>query len=247
MTSPSADAFASKPTDRNAVAIFVAIVWVGIVSGFGTDSYDHIKHSGLDYPLIVHIHAVVFVAWLALFTAQILLVRASRVDLHKRLGVMGAGLAFVMCILGPATALTVDARAFAASGKPPVFAAVQFSTMIGFAGLTAAALLLRGTPAAHKRLMLLGLVFLSTAGFARFLNGLVAEHIELSFAPRLLQIYFFTDVLILAAGVYDLIVRRRLHPAYMVGAVWCIAWQAIALTLLPSPAWRAFSLHLIGH
>ncbi len=247
MTSTSESAFAQRPSDRNAVAVVVGMAWIGIVSGFGTDSYDHIKHSGLDYPLIVHIHAVVFVAWLVLFTAQMLLVRASRVDLHKKLGVAGAVLALVMLILGPVTALSVSAIDYAAEKMPPVFLAVSLTTITAFAGLTAAALALRGTPSAHKRLMLLGLAYLSTPGFARFMDGLVAAHIHLAFAPRFIQLYFFTDCLILAMGVYDLVVRRRLHPAFIAGALWCFAIEAVALTLLPSPAWRAFSLHLIGH
>ncbi|MEO9131689.1 MAG: hypothetical protein ABI240_10825 [Sphingomonas sp.] len=37
---------------------------------------------GLDYPLIVHLHAAAFVGYLVLFTAQVALIRTSRLDLH---------------------------------------------------------------------------------------------------------------------------------------------------------------------
>ena len=50
--------------DRNAFLFFTALVWAGVLSGFGTDSFDHISRHGLDYPLIVHCHAVVFVGYL---------------------------------------------------------------------------------------------------------------------------------------------------------------------------------------
>ena len=35
-------------------------------------------------PPIVHVHAVVFTGWLALFTAQIWMIRSRRVDIHRR-------------------------------------------------------------------------------------------------------------------------------------------------------------------
>ena len=32
----------------------------------------------------------------------------------------------------------------------------------------------------------------------------------------------------LGLGVYDLVTRRRLHPAYVLGAIWILSWQVIA-------------------
>ena len=172
MTVLTMGGFPARPrSDRTAFLCLTALVWVGVVSGFGTDSFDHVRRHGLDYPLIVHFHAVAFVGWLVLFTTQVALIRNGRPDLHRRLGVVGAGLAGVMVFLGPATALTVDAAAFVAKGETPEFLAVQFTDILAFATLTGAGLLLRGTPSAHKRLMLMGLLYISDAGFARFLNG----------------------------------------------------------------------------
>lgn len=61
--------------------------------------------------------------------------------------------------------MVVDAARFATTGRTPEFLAVQFSDILAFAGLTTAGLLLRGNSAAHKRLMLLGLIYISDAGF----------------------------------------------------------------------------------
>jgi hypothetical protein len=60
-------------------------------------------------------------------------------------------------------------------------------------------------------------------------------------------VYLGSDLLLLAFGVYDFATRSRLHPAYFAGTAWMIAIQITALTLLRSPAWKALSLHLIGH
>jgi len=51
---------------------------VAVLSGFGTERIEHVRQYGLDYPLIVHFHAVAFVGWLALFTVQALLIRNTR-------------------------------------------------------------------------------------------------------------------------------------------------------------------------
>jgi uncharacterized integral membrane protein len=108
---------ARATADRNAFLLFTALVWVAVLSGFGTDTFNHLSKYGLDYPLIVHFHAVAFVGYLALFTVQVALIRTARADIHRRLGIAGAALAAIMVVLGPATALVVDAGRFTATGR----------------------------------------------------------------------------------------------------------------------------------
>ena len=191
---------------------------MGVLTGFGTDSFNHLRKYGLDYPLIVHFHAVAFVGYLTLFTVQVALIRNARADIHRRLGLAGAVLATMMLVLGPATALVVDAARFTAKGDTPEFLAVQLTDILAFAGLTAAGLLMRGTPSAHKRLMLLGLIYISDAGFARFLNGAVPPLGQGAWGQGV-RLYVGSDLLMLGLGVYDLATRARLHPAYMAGVV----------------------------
>ena len=47
----------------------------------------------------------------------------------------------------------------------------------------------------------------------------------------LVVIYFGPNLLILAVGAYDLVTRRRLHPAYVIGVAWVLANQMTALIL----------------
>ena len=205
------------------------------------------RDHGLDYPLIVHLHAVAFVGWLTLFTAQVALIRGNRVDLHRRLGAAGALLAALMVVIGPATALIVDRVHFEATGETPEFLAVQFTDILTFAVLTGAGLLLRARRTAHKRLMLLGLFYISNAGFARFLNGLAAAPLDPGPLGGIAHMYFGGDLLVLALGVYDLATSRRLHPAYLAGVAWIVTIEALAVVLLISPWWKALALRLIGH
>ena len=247
MTATTAGAFQPRTEgDRNAFLVFIALVWVGILSGFGTDSVQHVSRHGLDYPLIVHVHAVAFVGFLVLFTVQAALIRTDRVDLHRRLGMAGAALAAVMLVLGPATAITADALAYARRGVTPEFMAVQFIDILYFATVLGAALLLRNRPAIHKRLMLMALFYISNAGFARYLNGLAAAPLGDGFWGDMVGIYLGGDVLMLGLGAYDLITSRRVYPAWLAAFAWAIGLELTARAGLYSPAWKAFTLHLIG-
>lgn len=247
MTALASNRFRTRlDQDRNVFLIFVGVVWLGILSGFGTDSFQHVSAHGLDYPWIVHVHAVSFVGWLTLFTVQASLIRGGRPDLHRRLGIVGAMLAGWMLIIGPATAIMVDAWHYRTNGQTPEFLSVQFTDMVAFAGLTGSGLLLRANPAAHKRLMLLSLFDLSDAGFARYLNGFAALPFGEGRVAEFASLYLASDVLALALGAYDLASRRRLHPVYVAGLAWMLALQFLALLLLHSEGWKPISLRLIG-
>ena|SRR5215471_684093 len=52
------------------------------------------------HPLIVHIHALIFSSWILLLLAQTSFVTIGRVDLHRRLGMAGFGLACLLVIVG---------------------------------------------------------------------------------------------------------------------------------------------------
>jgi hypothetical protein len=240
--------FPSRPeTDRNAFLAMVGLVWVGILSGFGRNSFLHVRAHGLDYPIIVHVHAVVFVGWMVLFTVQMALIRGHRIDLHKRLGLVGVALAATMLVLGPATALVTDAIRYAATQATPDWLPVQFTNTIGFAGLVGLGLALRGTPSAHKRLMLLSLFYISAPGFNRYLNHIVSAPFGQTVPGQFIDIFGLSDLLMVGLGAYDLATRRRLHPVFILGVIWSVAWQSIGLAGKLSPAWQAVSLHLIGH
>ncbi len=141
--------------DRNFFLLWIGLVWFGIIAGFGGDITDHVRSHEAAYPLIVHFHAAAFVGWLVLFTVQIWLIRLRRHDIHRKLGIGLICLAAIMVVLGPATAWVVQRRDFGTPAGHPVFLAVQLTDILAFAILVAAGFLMRGTPSAHKRLMLL--------------------------------------------------------------------------------------------
>jgi len=105
--------------------------------------------------VLVHIHGVVFSCWILLLITQVSLVSARRVNIHRKLGLFGFGLACLMVVLGVLTASGLLARGVS---PVPVFDAKTFYVIPmsdRVATLILCAYRYRSNPAPHKRLILL--------------------------------------------------------------------------------------------
>lgn len=235
------------PWDRNFILIYVLLIWVGIVMGFGPQIIKHVEKHAPPYPLIVHVHAAAFVGWLVLLSAQVWLIRARKARIHRKLGQAGAVLAAAMVILGPAAAFVVQRANFGNPAGDPSFLSIQLTDILAFAGLTTAAILSRNHSASHKRLILLATLYISDAGFARWLAEPLQALVGDGSGGLLAQLYLANDVLIVGLGAYDLVTRHRLQQAYIIGAVWIAAMQLTAVALYQSPVWKQVAVKLLGH
>ena len=231
--------------DRNFFLLYVALIWLGVVMGFGGDIQRHIAAGERPYPLIVHFHAVAFVGWLVVLTTQVLFIRRGRHDLHKALGVSAIALAAIMVVLGPATAIVVQRQMLGTHDSDPAFFAIQFTDILAFAGFAAAAFAFRGQSSAHKRLMIMAAIYISDAGFGRWLGPVLHGAFGAGALAQLLADYFPNILLFLGIGVYDLITRGRLLPAYLAGLVWAFANMATAEILYPAPWWKPVAMKLL--
>ena len=245
-TLPTPPFAARHPWDRSFVLCLLAFAWLGILMGFGGSIAQHLSSRGAPYPLIVHVHAVIFVGWLVLFTVQVFLIRARRTDTHRRLGFAMAFLAALMAVVGPVTALAVQHLHRADPGSDPAFLSVQLTDILAFAGLVAAGLFLRQAPAAHRRLMLLGTLYITDAGFARWWADGLLHVFGTAGGGMWIALYAGPNLAYLAMGAYDLMTRRRLHPAFVLAGLWMLAVQAAALLLYGSPAWLALARRIIA-
>lgn len=241
-TRPVAPFAPQHPADRNAFLALLVLAWAGIISGFGLDVIDHIRHSTRAYLLITHVHALLFTGWLVLFTTQLMLVRRHRPDLHRRLGLAMAWLIPVMVVVALATARAVHRQMVV----HPQFISINLTDMLGFATLAGAGIAVRRDPSAHKRLMLLSLFYLSTAGFARLWLLTIGPAGTDTFWGFFIAYNLGGDVPVALLGAYDLATRGRLHPAYVAGAGWILANELAAAWLYFSPGWKAISLRLLG-
>ncbi len=234
--------------DRYAVPAFVVAIWLAILRGFVPAIVRHLHGGEPDYPLVIHVHAIVFVGWLVLLSTQVTLIRSGRYAAHRALGRLGGWAAIAMVVLGIWAGIVPEQVHFGTKESDPPFLAIEFLEMAVFALQVAAAIALRSDAAAHKRLMLLAVLFLTTAGFGRFLAGpLIHLFGGEGFFQFMAAFYGPTDLLVLALGGYDLVTRHRLHPAYVAAVVLGVAAQLVSVGLYYSPAWKALALGLIGH
>lgn len=233
--------------DRYFFLLIVALIWLGILMGFVPEIVAHVRAHKPAYPSIVHIHAAAFVGWLCLLTTQVALIRGGRADIHRKLGIFGAFLAFTMVILGAATSVIVDRLHFGTPDADPQFLAIQIADLLNFGVLAGAAVVWRKTPSAHKRLILLATIFIADAGFARWWGDAIAKMVGSGFWQDWMALYVSDFLLVALIGGYDLLTRRRLHPAFVAGSIFGLTVQVVAVWAYVSPWWKPVAIRLLGH
>jgi uncharacterized membrane protein YozB (DUF420 family) len=203
--------------------------------GFARTYYLRTAFDGPPVPTaLVHLHAMVFTAWILLFIAQTSLVAAGRTDLHRRLGMAGAALVVALLVVGWFTAIEAARRGVTPPGGPPplAFLSVPLGTLAVFAILVVAGLANRGRRETHKRLMLLATIALLTPAIARFRF----------FMPGgpLLAIGG-TTLFVLACMGYDRLSHGRIHPAFLWGGLFLIVSLPARFAVGATDAWGALA------
>lgn len=243
----AATSFAERhPADRTAVAFFIGCLWFGLLSGF-VPSVAHGFVTGRTYQPVTHLHALTAVGWMSLVTWQALLVRAGQIAGHRRLGKrVGVALALAVGVSALFTVLAVDTAAL----DDPAFdirrLAFQAGHIVPFVVLTGAALLLTSHPAAHKRLLLLGVVAVLDAGWSRWVGRDVVALVGDGVAGQMLSRFPLAWALIVAMGGYDIVTRGRLHPLFVPAAAFLLATQFGSAWLFFQPWWAETARSLIG-
>ena len=194
--------------------------------------------------LLVHIHAVAFTLWIVLFITQISLVAARRVDVHRRLGLLGFVLAILMVVLGTVTASDRLARHVAQPETDSVeevraFYAVPLGDMLMFSTFTYFAYRNRFQPAVHKRLMWFATLSLLDAGFDRWP---VFDPYPLS----LVNVICFAPLLLLLIG-YDWWSTGKVQRVTICSAIFMVGVQQIRHPLGHSAVWQSFAAWVAMH
>ena len=193
--------------------------------------------------LLVHIHGAVFSCWIVLLIVQTSLVAAGRVDVHRRLGLLGFAFACLVVILGLLAASDSLARHYAAGAAGMnfrAFSTVTLTTMLAFSTLIYFAFRNRFNPAAHKRLMLIATIAILDAAFVRW--PVPAQWWGLRAASFLCTI----PLLLLIMG-YDYWSRGKVHRATIWASVFVVALQQLRDSIGYSAPWQAFALWVQIH
>jgi hypothetical protein len=189
--------------------------------------------------MLIHVHGAVFSAWILLLVAQTLLVSAGRLDLHRRLGMIGAGLAAGMVIVGIFAGTDALARGFIPPGSrldPKTFYAIPCFEMLTFCSLVTLALRARSDGPAHKRLILIATVGLLAPAIGRW---------PFHFVNSTIALLGIIDSFVLLLVCFDLCSRRRIHRATVMGGLVLIASQTLMIPIGRTVFWHHFASQVL--
>ncbi len=168
---------------------------------------------------MVHVHGLVMTAWVLLFVTQTLLIAKHRVDLHRKLGIVGVALAAVVLGLGVFTiANSIERQNPGANATlfMELFVAFDGISLLVFAGLVLASVIYRQRREIHKRLMLIAMISLLPPAYGRLIANLTHDNVELI----VLGMMYATALSCLLVDAWR---HRRVHPAFAIGSVLVIA------------------------
>jgi hypothetical protein len=191
------------------LAVLAAVI---AIVGFWPPYFGPLFAGTVDKTLIVHVHATVYVGWLAIFVTQAVLAATGRVASHIRLGRFAIGYGALLIVVGLLTAFARFALRVRAGEATAAQAQLlgPLLDMLMFAPLFAAAIYYRRTPEVHKRLMIVATTSLLIAAVSRM--PFLAE-------PRILTLHLLWTAPILLAMAHDFWRQRKIHPVYVLGLV----------------------------
>lgn len=210
--------------DRSFFLVTAFVMAAVVVAGFAFNKL--MGRSSFAAPPIVHAHAVVFMGWVAIYVAQTALAARGSIALHRRLGWIAAGWVVAMIVLG----MLVTVRLVRLGHAPFFFTPVQFLVLdpvvlLTFAGLTAAAIVLRRSTDWHRRLHYCGMALLVGPALGRLLPMPLLN-------PYAYEVDTLAVLVLPAVGIIADIRRSgRVHPAWWWG-VGTIVGSTLLIELL---------------
>ncbi len=154
---------------RDRFFLILALAMIAVILG-GFSLNLALGRSSFGLPLIYHLHAFVFMGWIAIFLAQTFFIATDNLRLHRRFGWIALLWVPLMVLMG--TEITLYSVRH--HGGPPFFALPEFlfgnpAGLLCFAGLAFSGFALRKRPDWHRRLMLCALASITGPGFGRIL------------------------------------------------------------------------------
>ena len=170
---------------------------------------------------LVHLHSIVFSAWLVVFIVQTRLVAAQRVDLHMKLGAAALVLAVAIVVIGFATAAVKATipRIHPSGLTPPQFTIVGIMSLVLFAGFLALGVAFRKRAAYHKRFMVMATIGVITPAASRIVGELGLREHWTYLVP------IFPALFVAWCLAYDWRKNGIVHPAFALGgAAVIVSW-----------------------
>jgi hypothetical protein len=223
-------------------AVFAVAVAVFTLIAFARTYYLRYWFDVPPITVLLHVHSIVFTAWVVLFVIQTRLIAAQNYRTHMQLGIAGIVVAALVVIFGFATAV---ASASAPRVRPmglnsQQFVLVPLVAITSFAILVTAAVVLRKRAQLHKRLMTLAMIAV--------LGPPVARLIAVANAGK-----YFPAIQIAVPAVClawclmsDWRKYRIVHPVYSIGGAILLISLPLRFIIAQTPQWESVGRWLAG-
>jgi hypothetical protein len=219
--------------------VMAAAVIAAVFAGFEPTFYFRGFHTQTrPMSVLLHVHGIVFSVWVILFLAQTLLIARGNYRWHRRLGWALVAVAAAMIVL-VILAMVEELRRVSGFPPPPLALALSAFDILVFGILVSSALYLRRLPDWHKRLMTSATIVLLGAPMFRVVTHRFGIH-----DGTMIDVLstLMVDVFFIPCVVYDLITRRAVHPAYLLGIGLIVADQIAQIEVIDWAPWINFSL-----
>ena len=217
---------APEERERRFFFYFSLALAATVVVGFG--SFILVGISSFGAPWWVHVHAISFSLWIALFIVQNRLALHNSIDLHRKLGRLAAILTVWMVFVGLAlTPVAIATDRMPPFFQAPVFLALDWVNVVLFGALVAAALLRRRQTDWHMRLMLCATICVIAPAPGRLL--------ALAGASTPVNMVIILLIYVAVAMIADRRMRGSVHPAYYWGGctIFLMAPATAAISAIP--------------
>jgi hypothetical protein len=183
-----------------------------VVVGFWPSYFGPMLRGNITRPWVIQLHGIVFVGWMALLLAQVVLVARGETRTHRRLGRFGIWYGWLVLVMGVVVSFAAPLIHLAAGewdmDRAASFLIIPLGDMVLFGGFFGAAVAYRTRPETHKRLIVLATVALLFAAIGRM------SFIQ---STPLLVLIWVSPVLV-AIG-HQALTRRRFDWLYATGLV----------------------------
>ncbi len=198
----------------------------------------------------IHVHGALCTAWILLLITQTRLIAAGRRDIHKLLGIAGAGLGAAIFVTGIFVAINSSRRVHTAAtadtlADPYVFLIFGVTSVTMFALFATLGVLERRRPEAHKRLMLLATANMVVPALARIVTQVV-QGAGIVGVPGVVGAVLLLNVFLAAMVIYDFTTRGRLHPVTLWGVAFTVLSEPLRFAIGFSAPWQAFARIVMG-
>lgn len=244
------------PVRRSLFYFWLTLVCAAVaIGGFMGTYWLQLPAGTFRGPPLLHIHGLLCTAWVLYLISQSSLVVRGRIRSHRDWGLFGIALASVLTVVAMMVAVVGMNDRVAEYGDAARSFLIVPMTAIGlFAGFTAAAIANVKRPEWHRRFMIIGTTGLIQAALARvfFLIAtgggpgmrpgvLPPPPVSIAAVPALLL-----ELIIVAGMIRDWRVERRVHPAWVIGAVVITSLEVVRAQISTSAAWLGFAAWLGG-